>query len=162
MPSSSRVYVRSSRSTSAICPSASSASCATRWARLLVLDAAAAVDLLVGGRRSAWVEAQLRRSGDICAPHLLDIEVTGAFRRLVGLGAVPESRAEAALAALRALRIARYEHVALIPRIWALRGSVTAADAAYVALAEALDAPLVTTDARLARAPGVSIRIVAP
>jgi predicted nucleic acid-binding protein len=128
---------------------------------LVVLDAAAAVDLLLGGGRSDWVGKQLAAEV-VCAPHLLDVEVTGAFRRLVGLGAVTETRAATALTAFRALQIFRYGHVHLIPRMWELRGSVTAAAAAYVALAEVLDALLVTTDHRLARAPGLTARVLAP
>ena len=74
------------------------------------------------------------------------------------------SRAEEAIAAFLDLDLARYPHDALLPRIWALRKNVTACDAAYLALAEALDAPLLTTDEKLARSPGhkARVEVVAP
>jgi predicted nucleic acid-binding protein len=70
-----------------------------------------------------------------------------------------EHRGRASLDVFQAFPLRRHSHTALLPRAWALRATLTAYDAVYVALAEALDAPLVTRDARLARAPGVRARI---
>jgi predicted nucleic acid-binding protein len=88
------------------------------------------------------------------APHLLDIEVTQVLRRLVQRKEIAIARAEQALHDLAHLLIERHEHRALVPRVWQLRDSLTAYDAAYVALAEALEAPLLTCDAKLAGAHG--------
>lgn len=82
------------------------------------------------------------------------MEVAQVLRRYVAAGTLPRRRAEAALADLVALDIEHYEHEALLGRAWARRDNLSAYDAVYVALAEVLDAPLVTFDARLAAAPG--------
>jgi predicted nucleic acid-binding protein len=88
------------------------------------------------------------------APQLLDIEITQVLRRLVQRKEISTPRAEQALDDLANLLIERHQHQALIPRIWELRDSLTAYDGAYVALAEALAAPLLTCDAKLAGAHG--------
>lgn len=85
---------------------------------------------------------------------MIDIEVLSGLRRLERLGQVTPERAAEALEDLADLAIERYPHRGLAQRIWHLRHNVTASDAAYIALAEVLDAPLVTADAALARAPG--------
>jgi predicted nucleic acid-binding protein len=85
----------------------------------------------------------------------LDLEVASALRRLLRAGVIDEDRAKQALADLVVHPLERYPHVALLPRIWELRHNLTAHDAAYGALAEALGAVLVTADARLAGAPGL-------
>lgn len=87
-------------------------------------------------------------------PHLFEIEVLSALRRYSLTGSLPATRACLALDRLRETRLIRYPHTPLLGRIWGLRENVTAYEAVYVALAEALDAPLVTMDERLARAPG--------
>ena len=92
-------------------------------------------------------------------PHLFDVEVLHALRRLTLGGLVSESRSRRALKALSDMRVTRYPHTPLVARIWELGGNLTAYDAAYVALAEALDAPLVTTDGRLAQAAGHRARV---
>ena len=92
---------------------------------------------------------------DLHAPHLLEIEVTNVLRRYVLSGSFSPARARLALDRLSTLKISLYAHTAMLPRIWELRDNVSAYDAAYVALAETLSAPLVTTDTRLARAPGI-------
>lgn len=86
----------------------------------------------------------------VCAPHLIDIEVTQALRRYARSGEISDERGREALADLADLPISRYPHTALLPRIWELRNNITAYDAVYVALAEALDAVLLTRDRRLA------------
>ena len=90
----------------------------------------------------------------VAAPHLLDVEVLHVLRRFNRTNRLPAARAEQALDDLGALAITRYGHELLRPAMWRLRNSLTAYDAAYVALAELLDAPIVTCDARLARSRG--------
>lgn len=85
------------------------------------------------------------------APHLLDVEVTAALRRRVRLGQTRPTRAFEALADLADLAALRWDHAPLLGRAWELRENVTAYDGVYVALAEALDAVLVTSDVRLSR-----------
>ncbi len=87
-------------------------------------------------------------------PHLLDVEVLNVLRRQTLRGILAEERGATALQDLENISITRYPHAPLLRRIWDLRENVTAYEAAYIALAEALDAPLVTRDARLAQAPG--------
>lgn len=87
-------------------------------------------------------------------PHLFEVEVLHALRRHNLGGAFPEARARLALDRFRETRLIRYSHTSFLGRILELRKNLTAYDAAYVALAEALDAPLVTMDERLARALG--------
>ena len=94
------------------------------------------------------------RGERLAAPHLLDLEVTSAWRRLVAAGELDERRARLALADLQGLRVERVRHRSLLDRCWELRGNLTVYDAAYVALAELLEVILVTADAKLAKAPG--------
>ncbi len=88
------------------------------------------------------------------APHLLDVEVTQVLRRLVQRKEIAAARAEQALEDLAKLLIERHEHQSLVSRVWQLRDSISAYDGVYVALAEALGAPLLTCDAKLAGAHG--------
>jgi predicted nucleic acid-binding protein len=129
---------------------------------VIVLDASAAVDLLVSTARGTWVAEHLERVDDAHAPHVLDIEVVHALRRLTLAGRISDDRGSRAAGRLAELVAVRYPHGPFLPRIWELRDTVSAYDAAYVALAEALDAPLLTTDGRLAGAPGVRARIISP
>ena len=106
------------------------------------------------------VEARLFADTDeFHAPHLIDVEVAQALRRLVRMGEVRPNRAREAIEDLTGLNIRRHSHVDLLTRAWALRDNVTAYDAMYVALAEAIDATLVTCDGPLAAAPGHAARI---
>jgi predicted nucleic acid-binding protein len=93
------------------------------------------------------------------APHLLDIEFVHALRRLTQSGAIQQASAEQALNDLADLRLIRHPHGQLLQRIWELRSSVSAYDAAYIALAEALDMPLLTCDAKLSRSHGHRVKI---
>lgn len=95
------------------------------------------------------------RGEDLAAPELLDLEVASVLRRQVGVGALDARRATLALADLVAIPIRRASHQRLLSRCWELRENLTIYDAAYVALAEALQVALLTGDnRRLARAPG--------
>ncbi len=94
------------------------------------------------------------------APELVDVEVTSAIRRARRTERLSADRAVYALAELALMPIARVSHTLLLNRIWALRDNLTAYDAAYVALAQVLDAPLLTRDGPLARAPGLECDVV--
>ena len=127
---------------------------------MIVLDASAVVELLldtVTGRRVAMLieDAAL----GLHAPHLLDVEVVSALRRFVRDGSLDEEEAQAVIGDLMALDLQRHSHEALLERAWDLRANVTTYDAVYVALAEALDATLLTCDSKLARAPGTKMRV---
>lgn len=99
------------------------------------------------------VRSRLRGSR-LAAPEIVDLEVLSVVRRLRSAGQLTSVRAEQAVADLGAFPIERAPHRQLLPRCWELRDDLTPYDAAYVALAEALDTTLVTGDARLARSPG--------
>ncbi len=122
---------------------------------MIVLDASAAIDWLLQTPAGRQVEKRIyQQSESLHAPHLLDLEVSQVLRRLVREVTVSASRAEEATNDLLDLRIHRYPHYIFLSRIWQLRHNLSAYDAAYVALAEQLDATLVTRDARLASASG--------
>jgi predicted nucleic acid-binding protein len=122
---------------------------------VIVLDASAAVDWLVQTAAAQRIESRIfSRNQSLHAPELLDLEVAQVLRRLVREGALSASRAEGAIQDLLDLRITRYPHFVLLPRIWQLRHNLSAYDAAYVVLAEKLGATLLTRDARLASAAG--------
>ncbi|MFV1996258.1 MAG: PIN domain-containing protein, partial [Verrucomicrobiales bacterium] len=86
--------------------------------------------------------------------HLIDLEIAQVTRRYHLAGHLDEKRGSEILADLGDLRLQRYPHTMMLKRIWELKANVTAYDAAYLALAEALDAPLLTRDAKLSKAPG--------
>ena len=112
---------------------------------------------MLGSQRGEAVADAVRDAGAesrLHAPDLMDVEVAQVFRRHVTGGVLSEARAAAALQLLQRLPVRRHPGRILLPRIWALRENLTAYDGAYIALAEALGAPLLTCDGRLARAPG--------
>ena len=130
---------------------------------MIVIDASAVIELLLGGERGRPVERWLvDHEGQLHAPALLDLEATQALRRLVSAGHVAEPRGRAAVEILQDLPVDRHASTALLPRIWELRGNLTAYDAAYIALAEALACPLLTYDTRIAEAPGLRVEVLAP
>jgi predicted nucleic acid-binding protein len=129
---------------------------------VIVLDSSAAVHYLVGGREGEWVAEELQAAGEAQAPHVLDVEVVAALRTLASHGSVSPDLAREAIDDLEHMNVVRYPHVPLLPLMWALRENLSAADACFVALAEALASPLVTTDLRLARAPGLEIEVRTP
>lgn len=121
----------------------------------MVVDASALLEVLLLTGAGARLADRLFRPGESWhAPHLIDLEVTHALRRYCLAGDLRSARALEAIADLDALPMTRYPHQPFLPRIWELRRAVTAYDAAYVALAEALDAPLLTRDRRLASSHG--------
>jgi predicted nucleic acid-binding protein len=123
---------------------------------MLVVDASSIAELLLGRPAGGSVEEQLRTHDfDLHAPHLLDVQVLSALRRIAAAGDASPERAAEAVADFLDLPVERYPHDALVPRMWDLRANFSAYDAAYVALAEVIadkGAPLLTADARLARA----------
>jgi len=122
---------------------------------VIVLDASAVIEWLLRTDKGSRIQAQIfSRAHTLHAPHLLDVEAAHALRRYVREREVTEARAEQLLQNLVELRILRHRHTSLLNRVWELRHHLTAYDAVYVALAEALDAPLLTCDAKIAAAPG--------
>ena len=122
---------------------------------MIVVDASVIASALIddspGGER-----ARDRLRGErLAAPHVLDLEVVAVWRRQAAAGRWTARRVSLALADLRDLPVRRARHVELLPRCWELRDNVTTYDAAYVALAEALEVTLITADRRLARTSGV-------
>ena len=127
---------------------------------MIVVDASAMLEFLLQTPLGVRVEARLFRDADAFhAPHLLDVEVAQGLRRLVRAGEVLADRAEEALADLSDFDLRRHAHVDFLARIWELRDNLTAYDATYIALAEALDARLVTCDRPLGAAPGHAVQI---
>jgi predicted nucleic acid-binding protein len=122
---------------------------------VIVVDASALLEVLLRTSAAKVVEDRLFAPGrTLHAPHLLDVEVAQVIRRYAANGEIDGDCGRMALADLADLSLRRYAHDLLLPRIWELRNNLTAYDAAYVALAEALKAPLLTRDRRLATAAG--------
>lgn len=122
---------------------------------MIVVDASIILELLLRTPAAPDIESRLF-APDLTwhAPHLLDVEVAQVLRRYHLAGDITADRGREALQDFSNLPIVRYPHFLFLDRIWELRDDITAYDAAYVALAEALTAPLITRDARLAAAPG--------
>jgi predicted nucleic acid-binding protein len=128
---------------------------------MAVLDASVLVEYLAGGEHADAARAIVVDEGTaLWAPHLVDAEVGHVLRRAVARGEVAPDVAAGALVDLAELPLRRAAHVGLLDRAWALRQTVSFYDALYVALAERLDEPLLTLDARLASAPGVAGEVV--
>lgn len=126
---------------------------------MIVLDASVVVHLLVGTPLADRIASRLEQDPSLHAPSIVDLEVAQALRRFCDTGQLSPERGETAIDELASLPVRRYPHAPLLERIWRLRDNLTAYDAAYAALAEALDATLLTRDERLARAPGLRARI---
>ena len=119
---------------------------------MIVLDASVVVELLTGGAIAERVRYELVESNEsFIVPHLLDVEVISAFRKLAAIQRLDVYRIEQLVASLATLPAERYSHTPLIGRIWELRHNFTAYDAAYIALAEATDSVLYTSDEKLCR-----------
>lgn len=124
---------------------------------MIVIDASVAVELLLRTPSALEIEKRVFAPDEtIHAPHLMDLEVASVLRRYCAVGELTPVRAVQALEDLADLPVNRYPHDLFLPRIWQLRNNLTVYDAAYVALAECLDAILLTSDAHLAGAPGNS------
>ena len=122
---------------------------------MIVIDASALLEVLLQTPASGRVADRLFDTNEtLHTPHLLDLEVAQVLRRYTLSGEMDAERGGQALEDFCDLNLNRYPHDVFLPRIWTLRHSLTAYDAAYVALAEALDAPLITRDAALAGASG--------
>jgi predicted nucleic acid-binding protein len=129
---------------------------------MTVVDASVAVTALIRGEYADWAEEQLSAAGTgraLWAPHLIDAEVGQALRRRVAARKLPDSHASAALSKLVGLPLRRIAHTDLLDRVWDLRQNLSFYDGLYVALAERLDAPLLTLDGRLAKAAKISTQI---
>jgi predicted nucleic acid-binding protein len=123
-----------------------------------VVDASVLVAHLTAGENCRAIGIRLRE-GELWAPHLVDAEVGHVLRREVRIGELSAGSARAALNALARFPLWRARHRDLLDRAWSLRADVSFYDGLYVALAERLDLPLLTLDARLARAPGLGVDV---
>ena len=119
---------------------------------MIVLDSSAVVEWLLGLPLADDVADRITAADSLHVPALLDVEVAQVVRHYAASGEITPQTGERALKALAELDAVRYTHELLLPVIWKLRDNLTAYDAAFAALAAALDAPLVTLDTRLARA----------
>jgi predicted nucleic acid-binding protein len=127
---------------------------------LIVVDASALIEALLDASGGSRATERLFDPGEtLHAPHLIDVEVAQVMRRYSRSGEIDAVRGMQALDDLHDFPIARYPHHPFLRRIWDLRHNVTANDATYVALAEALAAPLLTRDAKLASSTGHDARI---
>jgi predicted nucleic acid-binding protein len=127
---------------------------------MIVLDASAVLELLLVTDTGDRVAERIAPPEEtLHAPHLLDLEVAQVLRRYVARNQLDAVRAGQAIEDLRDLDLNRYPHDVLLARIWELRHNATAYDAAYLALAEALGAPLLTTDARLRGIPDARAQV---
>ena len=127
---------------------------------MIVLDASALVELVLNTAAGRTIAARIADPAlSLHVPHLADIEVAQALRRYANDGGLDAADAAVALEDLRSLDLERHAHEPLLDRVWALRHNLSAYDAVYVALAEALDTVLLTCDGRLARAPGTGRRV---
>lgn len=121
------------------------------------MDASALVEWLLATERGHRVHDRIGRAGvQLHAPALVDVEVVSGLRRAVGQGAITAERGRGSIDVLLSLELTRHPVPPLLPRVWDLRDSLSAYDATYVALAEALDMRLLTCDGRLARSQGGS------
>jgi predicted nucleic acid-binding protein len=127
---------------------------------VIVLDASAAIEWLFHSSVGIKIDRRIFSASEtLHVPHLLDLEVAQVLRRYVRDKTIAPQRGEEALDDLGDMPLTRYPHDFLIPRVWELRPTLTAYDAVYVALAEVLDAPLLTCDGKIASASGHSAKV---
>ena len=128
---------------------------------MIVIDASALLEVLLRTKKVPDIESRIFAAAEtLHAPHVIDVEVAQVLRCYWLARDIEEDRARAALADLADFPVRRYPHTFALSRLWVLRANLTAYDAAYVALAESLDASLVTCDAKLARTKGHGARIL--
>ena len=125
----------------------------------MVIDASAAIEILLKSPAGERLLDRLEDGAAVHAPHLIDVEITHVLRRHVLRNTLGAGQAAAFLTLWRQLDIERHPHEHLLERIWGWRANLTTYDATYVALAEVLGQPLVTADRRLAAAPGITIPV---
>lgn len=126
---------------------------------MLVVDASVLAPVLVDDGRDGDIARERLAGEQLSAPELIDLEVLSMLRSQLAAGAIDARRAGLAVLDLEELPLHRASHRPLLSRCWELRENLTPYDAAYVALAEALDVVLVTADGRLAGAPGVTCTV---
>lgn len=127
---------------------------------MIVIDASAVIELLLETDTGERVRAKISRRGEsLHAPHLIDLEVAQVLRRFEMVRAMTPARALEALKDMDNVVLLRYSHDILLERIWQLRGNLSTYDAAYIALAEALEAPLLTCDRTLGATRGHRARV---
>lgn len=127
---------------------------------LLVLDASSAIEFLLNTDAGKRIATRVENPAvSIHVPHLIDLEIMHVLRRYTHRGLLSGAHGALALAQWRAVDLERYAHEPFLDRIWQLRDNLSAYDAVYVALTEALAAVLVTGDRHLVRAPGLRIRV---
>ena len=120
---------------------------------MIVVDASALIEVLLRTSSAQAIEQRLFSSRQtIHAPQLIDVEVAQVIRRYAMAGQIDSDRGRAVLLDIMAFPMWRHSHDVLLPRVWELRNNLSAYDAVYLALAEALDASLLTHDQRLATA----------
>ena len=126
----------------------------------MVLDASGAIELLLNTAAGKRLSARLADESEaVHAPHLIDMEIAQVLRRYVRHGMLSERTGALALERWRSLDVERYSHEPFLGRVWQLRDNLTAYDAVYIALAEALSTVLVTGDRKLVGAPRVGVAI---
>ena len=126
----------------------------------MVLDASGAIELLLNTAAGKRLSARLADESEaVHVPHLIDMEIAQVLRRYVRHGMLPERTGALALERWRSLDVERYSHEPFLGRVWQLRDNLTACDAVYIALAEALSTVLVTGDRKLVGAPRVGVAI---
>jgi len=127
---------------------------------VIVVDSSVILEVLLRTKSAQAIEKKIFSKGQtLHAPHLIDLEIAQVIRRYTFAGEITPERGSQAIEDLIDFRISRYSHDILLPRIWDLRSNMTAYDAAYVTLAEVLNVPLLTRDAKLARSLGSRAKI---
>ncbi len=127
---------------------------------MIVLDASIVVELLTGGALAGTLARDLARYNDLfIVPHLLDVEVSSALRKMAAAQRLDSHRVNQLLTALAELPVDCCAHTPLLPRIWELRHNFTSYDAVYIALAEMTDAVLFTSDAKLSEGHRARVRL---
>jgi predicted nucleic acid-binding protein len=126
---------------------------------VIVLDTSALVEFLVGADGVAETVRAATKGERLASPHAVDLECALTLRGLVHGGKLPDGEGRRALELLGRMNLRRFDHVSLLPRIWELRHNMWPYDASYVALAETLDATLLTVDGKLARVPGLRCHV---